>query len=125
MVKFFKNFIYYFWFYWVFVTALGLSLGFTCSSAGKESTCNGPVFNRWVWKIPRRRERLLTPVFWPREFHGLYSPWGHKEPKMTEQFPLSLWAFSSCASAGTILWFQCPGFSLHWVHRLQCCTTQA
>ena len=22
---------------------------------------------------------LPTPVFWPREFHGLYSPWGHKE----------------------------------------------
>ena len=22
-------------------------------------------------KIPWRRERLLTPVFWPREFHGL------------------------------------------------------
>ena len=19
-----------------------------------------------------------TPVFWPGEFHGLYSPWGHK-----------------------------------------------
>ena len=30
----------------------------------------------WVWslvgKIPWRRERLPTPVFWPREFHGLY-----------------------------------------------------
>ena len=24
-------------------------------------------------------ERLLTPVFWSGEFHGLYSPWGHKE----------------------------------------------
>ena len=27
-------------------------------------------------KIPWRRERLPTPVFWPGEFHGLYSPWG-------------------------------------------------
>ena len=27
--------------------------------------------------------RLLTPVFWPREFHGLYSPWGCKEWGMT------------------------------------------
>ena len=26
------------------------------------------------------RERLPTPVFWPGEFHGLYSPWGRKEP---------------------------------------------
>ena len=31
-----------------------------------------------VGKIPWRRERL-PPPFWPREFHGLYSPWGHKE----------------------------------------------
>ena len=27
-------------------------------------------------KIPWRRERLPTPVFWLREFHGLYHPWG-------------------------------------------------
>ena len=36
-------------------------------------------FNPWVGKIPWRRERLSTPVFWPGEFHGLYSPWGCKE----------------------------------------------
>ena len=35
-------------------------------------------FDPWVGKIPWRRERLSTPVFWPGEFHGLYSPWGHK-----------------------------------------------
>ena len=29
-------------------------------------------------KTPWRRERLPTPVFWPGEFHGLYSPWGHR-----------------------------------------------
>ena len=38
-----------------------------------------------VEKMPWRRERLPTPVFWPGEFHGLYSPWGHKESDMTEQ----------------------------------------
>ena len=27
-------------------------------------------------------------MFWPRELHGLYSPWGHKQLNMTE--PLSL-----------------------------------
>ena len=32
----------------------------------------------WVGKIPWRRERLPSPVFWPGEFQGLYSPWGHK-----------------------------------------------
>ena len=26
-----------------------------------------------VGKIPWKRERLPTPVFWPEEFHGLYS----------------------------------------------------
>ena len=33
-------------------------------------------FVPWVGKIPWRRERLPTAVFWPGEFHGLYSPWG-------------------------------------------------
>ena len=33
----------------------------------------------WVGKMPWRRERLPTPVFRPGEFHGLYSPRGHKE----------------------------------------------
>ena len=28
--------------------------------------------NPWVGKMPWRRERLPTPVFWPGEFHGLY-----------------------------------------------------
>ena len=28
-------------------------------------------FDPWVGKIPWRRERLPTPVFWPGEFHGL------------------------------------------------------
>ena len=37
-----------------------------------------------VRKIPWRRERLSILVFWPREFHGLYSPWGCKESNMTE-----------------------------------------
>ena len=26
-----------------------------------------------------------TPVFWPGEFHGLYSPWDRKESDTTEQ----------------------------------------
>ena len=29
--------------------------------------------------MPWRRERPPTPVFWPGEFHRLYSPWGRKE----------------------------------------------
>ena len=33
----------------------------------------------WVGKIPRRREKLPTPVFWPVEFQGLNRPWGRRE----------------------------------------------
>ena len=43
-----------------------------------------PGFNHWIGKIPWRREQLPTPVFLLREFHGLYSPWGHKESGTTE-----------------------------------------
>ena len=46
------------------------------------------MFNPWVGKIPWRRERLPTPVFWPGEFHGLYSPWGCKESDTTEHLSL-------------------------------------
>ena len=35
--------------------------------------CRRPGFGSWVGKIPWRRERLPTPVFWPGEFHGLYA----------------------------------------------------
>ena len=38
--------------------------------------CGRPEFNPWVGKIPWRRERLPTPVFWPREFHGLCKSMG-------------------------------------------------
>ena len=37
-----------------------------------------PGFSPWAGKSPWRRERLPTPVFWPGEFHGLYSPWGSR-----------------------------------------------
>ena len=41
-------------------------------------------FNPWVREIPWRRKQLPTPVFWPGEFHGLYSPWGCKKSDITE-----------------------------------------
>ena len=52
--------------------------------------CRRPRFDRWVGKIPWRKERLPTPVFWPGEFHWLYSPWGCKESDTTEWLSLSL-----------------------------------
>ena len=46
--------------------------------------CGRRGFDPWIAKIPWRRERLPTPIFWPGEFHGLYSPWGCKELDMTK-----------------------------------------
>ena len=50
------------------------------------------TWETWVqslgWEDPWKRERLLTPVFWPGEFHKLYSPWGHKELDMNERLSL-------------------------------------
>ena len=46
----------------------------------------------WVrslgWEDSLEKEQLPTPVFWPGEFHGLYSPWGHKELDMTDRLSL-------------------------------------
>ena len=49
-----------------------------------------PGFDPWIGKTPWRRERVPTPVFWPGEFYGLYSPWGCKESDTTERLSLSL-----------------------------------
>ena len=58
-----------------------------------------PGVDPWVGEIPWRRERLPTPVFWPGEFHGLYSPWGRKELDTTVQ--LSLPRFTSLCARPT------------------------
>ena len=47
---------------------------FTCGSAGR------PGFDPWVGKVPWRRERLLTRVFWPENsmdcmVHGVSKNW--------------------------------------------------
>ena len=64
--------------------------GFSCGSVGKESACNVGDLG---WEDPWRKEKLPTPVFWPGELHGLYSPWGRKESDTTESLSLSLGSF--------------------------------
>ena len=55
--------------------ALLILMGFPGGSDGKESACNagdlGSILE--LGRFPWRREQLPTPVFWPGEFHGLYS----------------------------------------------------
>ena len=60
--------------------------------------CGRPGLDPWVGKIPWRRERVPTPVFWPGEFHGRYSLWGCKEVDITERLSLSSFLWFSCFS---------------------------
>ena len=63
---------------------------FVVQRVKKPPECGRPGFDPWVEKIPWRKERLPTAVFWPGEFHGLHSPWGRKESDTTKQLSLSL-----------------------------------
>ena len=51
------------------------------------------IWETWVrslgWDDPLEK-RTATHLFWPGEFHGLYSLWGHKESDMTQRLSLSL-----------------------------------
>ena len=42
----------------------------------------------WVsslgWEDALEKERLPTPVFWPGEFYGLYSPWAYTETQLRD-----------------------------------------
>ena len=62
--------------------------GFPGGSAGKEFACN-PGDLGLIPGLGRSPEEgngwLPTPVFWPGEFHGQYSPWGRKESDTTSQ----------------------------------------
>ena len=37
------------------------------------------------WEDPLEKGKATHPSILAREFHGLYSPWGHKESDTTEQ----------------------------------------
>ena len=75
-----------------------LDWGFPCGSAGKKIhlQCGRPGFNPWFGNNTWRREKLPTPVFWPRDLYGLYSPWDHKESNTTEQLSLHFLKLSMC-----------------------------
>jgi len=68
---------------------IGYPLQYSWASLVAQLVKNLPAMQEtwvdpWVGKSSWRRERLPIPVFWPGEFHGLYSPWGHKESDTTE-----------------------------------------
>ena len=56
---------------------IGYRLQYSWASLVAQLVKNPPaMWETWVGKIPWRRERLPTLVFWPGESHGLYSPRG-------------------------------------------------
>ena len=62
-------------------------LGLPCGSPGKESACNAEDLGSipGLGRPPGEgKGYLLTPIFWPGEFRGLYSSWGRKEPDTNE-----------------------------------------
>ena len=62
-------------------------MGFPCGSAGKESACNAGDMGSLGWDDPLEKGKAThTPVFWPREFPGLHSPWGRKESDILSDF---------------------------------------
>ena len=68
---------------------IGYLLQYSWASLVAQLVKNPPAmqetwFDPWVGTIPWRRERVPTPVFWPGEFHGLYSSRGCKESNTTE-----------------------------------------
>ena len=78
--------------------AEGISYWFQYSRASlvAQLVKNPPaMWDTWVrslgqkGKIPWRSKRLLTPVFWPGEFHGLCCPWSRKQSDTTEWLSLS------------------------------------
>ena len=75
-------------FFWLLFQING---GFPCGSAGKESACNVGDLGLipGLGRSPGEGKGYPLQDFWPREFHGLDSPWGHKESDMTEWFSLS------------------------------------
>ena len=79
--SFYSDIFYFFNFYFIF--------GFAPLVA--QLVKNPPAVwetwvDSWVGKILWKRERLSTPVFWPGEFHGLYSPWG----RITDSMDMNL-----------------------------------
>ena len=66
---------------------------FPCGSAGKESACNAGDLGLipGLGKIPWRT------VFWPGEFHGLYSSWGRRDLDTTERRSLTALHFCVCS----------------------------
>ena len=72
---------------------IGYSLQYSWASLVAQLVKNPPAMQETCvrslgWEDPLEKGKEPTPVFWPGEFHGLYSPWDHKESDTTEKLSL-------------------------------------
>ena len=68
---------------------IGYPLQYSWASFVAQLVKNPPaMWDTWVrslgWEEPLEKGKATLPVFWPGDFHGLYSSWGHKELDLTE-----------------------------------------
>ena len=79
-----------------------IAMGFPGGSAGKESACNAGDLGSIpeLGRLPWRRERLPTPVFWPGEFHEMYGTYPGMGLQSLAEPPSSgiQWIFSASVS---------------------------
>ena len=74
---------------------IGYQLQYSWASLVAPLVKNLPEMQEtWVrslgWEDPLEKGKAIHSSIWPREFHGLYSPWGHKELDKTELLSLHL-----------------------------------
>ena len=72
---------------------IGYPLQYSSASLVAQLVKNPPAMRETpigslVGKIPWKRERLPTPIFWLGEFYGLYTQWGRRESETTEGLSL-------------------------------------
>ena len=84
---------------------IGYPLQYSWASLVAQLVKNPPaMWETWVWswvgKIPWRRERLPTPVFWPEEFHGVHGVPGEAEVPILDHL---MWRANSLEKT-LILW---------------------
>ena len=105
------------------IPGLGRSLGegidyplqYSWASLVAQLVKNLPAVQQtWVqslgWEDPLEKGKATTPIFWPGEFHGLCSPWSHKESDTTERLSFLFFHFH-----GEQIWVAWSSTMKFWV----------
>ena len=100
---------------------IGYPLQYFWTSLKAQLVKNPPAMpETWVrslgWKDALEKGKATTPVFWPGEFHGLYS-WGRKESDTTEQVSLH---FLSFMCGFILLFFACIKKNVFFLILIKC-----